>query len=366
MEGNARRWYRLLQVCEACDTEPRPLHAVIKYAAPFAGDLDGLYRVQYDGNWYAFTQFEPLAARKAFPGFDEPRFKTPFSVTIHRRAGDVAIANEESISVGEEVDQWVAERFKENQPSPTYLVALAVGPLISSSKTPSLPPNGVRAYSTSRYRCERKAGLRFSTHSMHTEKCSSIKKRILKRPTYSERWTLSPFLISKRVRWKTPGQLPTGTSLLLIDPKTATIDQRRSSLSVIAHRIAHQWFGNMVTMPWWDDCGLMSRLQPGLKVAHSKRFAPSGGPSLETGVDHLSVMTRDAQRSARQIRQPVMTAGDVRSAFDGITYTKGSAVLSMLEGYLGSEIFAAQIGEYLQALTHGHATADDLIKAFRR
>ncbi|MEC8049204.1 MAG: hypothetical protein VX210_00330, partial [Myxococcota bacterium] len=104
----------LLQVCEACGTlSPGLYTAVIKYTAPFAGDLDGLYRVQYDGNWYAFTQFEPLAARKAFPGFDEPRFKTPFSVTIHRRAGDVAIANEESIAVGEEVDRWVAERFKE-------------------------------------------------------------------------------------------------------------------------------------------------------------------------------------------------------------------------------------------------------------
>ena len=104
----------VLQVCDTCaPLAPGLYTAVIKYAAPFAGDLDGLYRVQYDGNWYAFTQFEPLAARKAFPGFDEPRFKTPFSVTIHRRAGDVAIANEESISVSKEVDQWVAEQFKQ-------------------------------------------------------------------------------------------------------------------------------------------------------------------------------------------------------------------------------------------------------------
>ena len=118
---------------------PRLYTAVIKHAAPFAGDLDGLYWVHYDGNWYAFTHLEPLAARKAFPGFDEP-VQDPLPVTIHRRAGDVAIANEESISVSKEVDQWVAEQFKQTQPSPTYLVALAVGPFDILEQDP-IPPS---------------------------------------------------------------------------------------------------------------------------------------------------------------------------------------------------------------------------------
>ena len=340
--------------------------AVIKYAAPFAGDLDGLYRVQYDGNWYAFTQFEPLAARKAFPGFDEPRFKTPFSVTIHRRAGDVAIANEESISVSKEVDQWVAEQFKQTQPSPTYLVALAVGPFDILEQDP-IPPSEWRKEPI------RLRGIAAKGKAGALQYALDAHREVL---LYQEAHLKTPYVFGKMDFIAVPdfqagamentGAITYRDFLLLIDPKTATIDQRRSSLSVIAHEIAHQWFGNMVTMPWWDDLWLNESFATWFEGRTLQAIRPEWRPELGDRRGHLSVMTRDAQRSARQIRQPVMTAGDVRSAFDGITYTKGSAVLTMLEGYLGSEVFAAQIGEYLQALTHGHATADDLINSLSK
>lgn len=337
----------------------------IEYEAPFARDLDGLYRVKYDGNWYAFTQFEPLAARKAFPSFDEPRFKTPFDVTIYRRADHIAIANEESVEVGSSAENWVPERFKTTKLSPTYLVALAVGPFDILEEEP-IP--------VSEWRSEpiRLRGIAAKGKASALKYALDAHRDVL---LFQEAHLQTAYAFGKIDFIAVPdfqagamentGAITYRDFLLLIDPATATIDQRRSSLSVIAHELAHQWFGNLVTMPWWDDLWLNESFATWFEGRTLKAIRPDWHPELSDRRSHLSVMGRDAQKSARQIRQPVLSTGDVRNAFDGITYTKGSAVLTMLETYLGTEAFARQVGKYLKAHAHGHATAEDFISSLK-
>jgi len=357
----------LIEVCKGCEPLARGSYVIdISYEAPFAGDLDGLYRVQYDGHWYAFTQFEPLAARKAFPSFDEPKFKTPFSVTIHHRPDNIAIGNEASTSSTQRDDGWTTQVYKTTEPSPTYLVALAVGPFDILEEEP-IPPSQWRGTPI------RLRGIAAKGKADALKYALDAHREVL---LFQEAHLQTAYAFGKIDFIAVPdfqagamentGAITYRDFLLLIDPKTATIDQRRSSLSVIAHEIAHQWFGNLVTMPWWDDLWLNESFATWFEGRTLRAIRPEWKPELGDRRSHLSVMGRDAQRSARQIRQPVLTTGDVRNAFDGITYTKGSAVLTMLETYLGPEAFARQVGQYLKKHAHGHATAADFIASLAK
>ena len=357
----------LIELCDGCKPLDQGSYTVdISYEAPFAGDLDGLYRVEYDGNWYAFTQFEPLAARKAFPSFDEPKFKTPFSVTIHHRPDNIAIANEASTASTSRDDGWTTQVYKTTEPSPTYLVALAVGPFDILEEDP-IPPSQWRETPI------RLRGIAAKGKAKALKYALDAHREVL---LFQEAHLQTAYAFGKIDFIAVPdfqagamentGAITYRDFLLLIDPETATIDQRRSSLSVIAHEIAHQWFGNLVTMPWWDDLWLNESFATWFEGRTLRAIRPEWKPELSDRRSHLSVMGRDAQRSARQIRQPVLTTGDVRNAFDGITYTKGSAVLTMLETYLGTDAFARQVGQYIRKHAHGHATAADFIASLAK
>ena len=355
----------VVTLCDECpDLDVGAYQLTIDYEADFADDLDGLYRVKYDGEWYAFTQFEPLAARRAFPSFDEPKFKTPFDVTLVVKKEHTAIANEEALERTPQ-DQWQRIRFKTTEQSPTYLVAFAVGPFDILEGEPIAP---------SEWRSQpiRLRGIAAKGKAPALKYALDAHREVL---LYQESYLKTGYAFGKIDFIAVPdfqagamentGAITYRDFLLLIDPKTATIDQRRSSLSVIAHELAHQWFGNLVTMPWWDDLWLNESFATWFEGRTLKAIRPQWNPGIGDRRGHLNVMKRDAQKSARQIRQPVLSTSDVRDSFDGITYTKGSAVLTMLEEFLGTEPFARTIATYLNQYKHGHATASDFISSLK-
>jgi cytosol alanyl aminopeptidase len=151
--------------------------------------------------------------------------------------------------------------------------------------------------------------------------------------------------------------------LLLLDPKNAGEQQRRASSYVMAHELAHQWFGNLVTMTYWDDIWLNEAFATWMGHRIVAELHPQYKSELALQESVEGAMYADARVSARMIRQPIVNTHDIINAFDAITYSKGGGVLAMFERYLGAEVFRAGVQRYLQAKIDRNATTDDLLDA---
>ncbi|MBI2395738.1 MAG: M1 family metallopeptidase [Deltaproteobacteria bacterium] len=334
-----------------------PAKVHVEWDAAFGRTSRGLYRVQRGGDAYAFTQFEPLAAREAFPSFDEPVFKTPFDVTLVVPDGMVAVANsKETARAGGRVT------FARTAPLPTYLVAWAVGPL-DVVDAPPIGPNAVRtAPLPFRALAARGRGKELAYAVAHTGELVAT----------LEDWFGIPYPYDKLDIVAVPdregamenvGLITFGEFLLLIDDRTATLQQRRAYAGVMAHELAHHWFGDLVTTAWWDD----TWLNEGFATWMGTRAVQLWRPQYQSEsyfVDRVhDAMGVDALVHARAIRQPIESEHDVINAFDAITYQKGAAVLGMFERWMGKDVFQKGVRAYLTKHAHGAAVADDLLAA---
>ncbi len=320
------------------------------WTAPLPEVPTGLYRVEEGGHWYAFTQFEPLEARDVFPCFDQPEFKTPYAVTLRVPAGHLALANAPEASRAREAGLEVFT-FAESKPLPTYLVAFAVGPF-------DLVGEGDRRIVATRGKG------RLATYMLGRTPV------ILDALTA---WFGSPYPYEKLDQVAVPnfragamenvGLVTYRETLLLLDPDEATPADRHAGQSVMAHELAHQWFGNLVTPAWWDDLWLNESFATWMASRTMRGIWPEYGAALDAVSSKVGVMHLDAQKDARAVRQPIRDGGDVYNAFDGITYRKGSALLHMVEHWIGPEVFQRGVRRYLAEHAHGVATTDDLLGA---
>ena len=160
-----------------------------------------------------------------------------------------------------------------------------------------------------------------------------------------------------------PGLITFREEILLVDPKAATTSLKRRQAEVVAHELAHQWFGDLVTMRWWDDLWLNEGFATWMEAKVVDRLRPSFGARTQRVLDTQSVMDTDALSSARAVRQPVHSTSDAMEAFDGITYEKGAAILTMIEQYIGEETFQRAVRNYIRANAWKNASADDLLHA---
>lgn len=362
----AGRWEQVDQDGLARITLPGPIgpgEATVRIAwrAAFRDDHEGLFRVEAGGARYAFTQFEPLAARTAFPCFDEPVFKTPFDVTLSVPAGHEAIANS---SVVEETRSggMRALRYATTPPMPTYLVAWAVGPL-DVVEAPPIPPNGVRERPVPfRGVAVRGRGDDLAYALEHTPALLALledyvgsgypydKLDVIAIPGFSG-------------AMENVGAITFSDTILLVDPDTAPASQKRGFAFTMAHELAHQWFGNLVTMAWWDDLWLNEALASWMETKIVARWRPDWSAEREEVDWILRSMHADSLASARYVRQPIESTHDIHNAFDWITYVKGAGVLRMFEQWLGEEPFREGLRAYLEARPFGTATAADLTAA---
>jgi alanyl aminopeptidase len=333
--------------------EPLPAGVVtlrFAWTAPLPEVPTGLYRVREGDRWYAFTQFEPLEARDVFPCFDEPRFKTPFAVTLRVPEGDVALAN--APETGRRVEGGRAVfTFAETKPLPTYLVAFAAGPF-------DLVGEGDRRVVATRGKGRLAAYM--------LERTPVVLGALVD-------WFGSPYPFEKLDQVAVPnfragamenvGLVTYRETLLLLDPAEATPADRFRGQSVMAHELAHQWFGNLVTPAWWDDLWLNESFATWMAGRTMRALWPEYGSYLDAALGKTGVMNLDAQKDARAVRQPIRDGGDVYNAFDGITYGKGAALLHMFEQWIGPEVFQRGVRQYLADHAHGVATTDDLLRA---
>jgi aminopeptidase N len=338
----------------------QPLHAgsatiAIDYEAPFAADLAGLYRLQENGLSYAYTQFEATDARRAFPCFDEPGFKTPYDVVITSPRGFKVLSNTPEVSQADAGDGDLTHTFETSPPLPTYLVAFAVGDFdIVGGQTVPFP---IRVVTT-----KGRAPLARSALDVATQLIAKLGDYFDMRYPYAKLDLVAvPDFAAGAM--ENPGLVTFRDSLLLIDSERATTSLRRAQAMVIAHEFAHQWFGDLVTMSWWDDLWL----NEGFATWAAARIVDEWRPSFRATVEQIAeiqgVMDTDALKSARAVREPVRSTGEAMEAFDGITYDKGAAVLRMLEKWLGPDTFRRGVQRYVHEGAWKIARADDLFRA---
>ena len=335
---------------------------VFRYNAPFNQSLEGLYQVKDDNQAYAFTQFEPLRARRAFPSFDEPRFKTPFDIAVTIGGDDTAISNGPELESVELGNGRRRVAFQTTAPLPTYLVALAVGEFDVVEWTP-IAPNGIRSRPIPlRGIAAKGKGGKLAYALEHTAALLTILEDYFASPYPYAKLDLVAIEEFNSGGMENVGAIFYREAFILLDDRPS-IYQLRDYAYIHGHELAHSWFGNLVTPVWWDDLWLNEAFATWMasKVVHAWRpdEFDDRGPIRGTNW----ALWSDRLVSARQIRQPVESDHDVANAFDRITYTKGASVLSMVEQYMGPAAFRDGVRSFMAGHRHGVATAEDFFAA---
>lgn len=341
-----------------------PGRAVIRidYDAPFGRDGEGLYLVERGGKRYAFSQLEAIAARTAVPCFDEPAFKIPYDITLFVPKGMEAVTNTREIERSYPGADIARISFAQTPPLPSYLLAFAVGPL-DVVNGPVLAPTAVRKRQVRlRGVAAEGRGKELSYALAHTgEILTALEAYLGMEYPYDKLDVLA--VPEKRGAMENPGAVTFAEQLLLVDEASAPASQRRAFWGVTTHELAHQWFGDLVTMPWWDDTWLNEAFATWATARLLPELRPGEGFDLAHALNAQRAMHTDGLVSARKVRQEVRTVHDIQNAFDDITYRKGGGVIAMFERWVGRDAFRAGLGSYLSAHQHGNATADDLFAA---
>jgi cytosol alanyl aminopeptidase len=333
----------------------------VAFDAAYEPGQSGLYKVTEGGIPYAFTQFEAITARRAFPCFDEPGFKIPFTTTLIVPEGAQAIANTHEVSRAKEGTSWRVG-FAPTPPLPSYLVAFAVGPL-DIVPAPDVPANGVRTRPLPLRGITAKGRAKDIAYTLaHTgEILTTLEGYFGIEYPYDKLDILA--VPGKGGAMENAGAVTFGEGLLLMDPATASVQTKRSYAYVMAHELAHQWTGDLVTMQWWDDTWLNEAFATWIGNKASEAWDPKTHADLSFLRGVQGAMGGDALLSARAVRQPIESVDDIQNAFDGITYQKGGGVLAMFERWAGAESWRKGLHTYLASHRFGNATANDFLDA---
>ncbi len=334
--------------------EVGPARITVDFESQFDPGLRGLYRSELEGQFYVGSKFEPTDARRAFPCFDEPALRAPFHVTITAPSGMTVASNapvHETLQVGEE--QRV--EFEETPAIPTYLVAFMVGPYVRVEGTPVVLPSGRTMPLGAFVPRGREASVSFAldaaTHflsAMTTElehELPYAKMDLVAVPGYSSGATEHPGLITFR------------DTLLLLDEGAGTREMRTTA-TIVAHELAHLWFGDDVGIAWWDDLWI----KEGLASFYETRLVDAWRPELGAGLAEESAifeaLAHDALPTARPVVRPVRSTPDAISAYDPGVYARAAGLLDMIENHIGIGPFRDAMRAYVRA-NAGHAVEQE-------
>jgi alanyl aminopeptidase len=332
----------------------------IDYSGRYStNETRGLFKQQERGDWYAFTQFEAINARRAVPCFDEPHWKTPWTVTLTVRREHVALANTRVASETPLPGGLKRVRFAPTPPLPSYLVAFSVGPFeVIDGGTAGMKQVPLR-YIVPK---GRGAETRFVREA--TPKVLSLVESYFGTPYPFDK--LDSVVIPITVSFwamENPGLITYRGPLMLSRPERENERFQQIYVSVAAHEIAHQWFGNLVTMQWWEDLWLKESFATWLARKVSREYEPKWDSYSFPESRRQQAFQIDRLASTRQIRQPVATRDDLGSAYDRITYDKGGAVLAMIETFVGQDKLREGVRRYMARHAWGTASASDFFTA---
>jgi len=338
----------------------------VEWSAPFADDLSGMFKVEERGNAFVLAKSESIQARRAVPGFDEPRYKAPYQVQITVPDGYTVIGNGREVSRTPAHSGFETVSLAETAPLPTYLLSFAVGPFESISG-PTIPP--------SQHRTE------------------SIPLRGFARPGRASdlgvTLALTPPLIriledefglpfpDKKLDIVAAPAWPSGATelagaityrearVLLGERDDETVDPaaRDRMLVTHAHELVHMWFGNMVTPAWWNDLWLKEGFATWGSALSLSTLEPDAGHDLRAIGRKIGALQTDSLATARAVREPILGDADIRNAYDSITYGKGMAIIHMVDHGYGSEVFRPAVRSWLEANADQSTDTEAFIRA---
>ena len=316
-------------------------------------DLCGLYGANVGPHRFAFTQLEAADARKFFPCFDEPAMKARWKLTVTTSTDNAVIGNARVARTTRGPDGRKTVEFERTPKLSSYLVALAVGPLERSRP--------VRAGDTEIrvWHVPGKKGMdRFALE------CA--KETLLRLEDYFA----LPYPYDKLDLVAVPdfefgamenaGAVFFRETLLLIDPTTVTLAEKKRAAEVICHELAHMWYGDLVTMAWWDDLWLNEAFATWMAFQIVADWQPEWNMWHDFHHHRVAALDLDALRHTHPIYTPVRTPDEANENFDVITYEKGASVVRMLERYLGPKRFREGVRRYIRRHAESNTVASDL------
>ena len=360
IDFDSKREVLRLDFAESVPSGPATLR--LSFSGTLNDELAGFYRSRYtmsDGKqgYMAATQFESTNARRAFPCWDEPAAKATFEVSLVVPDGMTAISNTPPLDEKDLGDGTRLVRFAETPRMSTYLLAFAIGPL------DTIEGKARRGTKLAVWALPDRIG--------HSRWALDEAIRILDYlndyygiPYPLEKLdhiALQDFAAGAMENW---GAITYRERILLFDPATSSAQTRQTIVEVIAHETAHMWFGDLVTMAWWDDLWLNESFASWMGAKTTGALHPEWKMWTQfLEEDIVRGLALDGLKSSHPIEVPVRDPAEIREIFDDISYSKGASILRMLEQFLGEATFRRGIRDYLKAHAYGNARTEDLWRA---
>ena len=328
----------------------------IDYNAALNSSLRGLYLSKANNRSYAVTQFESTDARRAFPCFDEPAFKATYAVTVTADRGDIAISNGRMLSdkPGPGANQHTMA-FSTTAKMSTYLVAIALGDFQcvegSADNTPIRICATPDKKELTHLALESAEYILSFLNKYHTVKYPFGKLDVVAVPDFAAGAMENAAAIFYR------------ETDLLADSQSASLNTRKTVFGVLAHEMAHMWFGDLVTMQWWDDIWLNEGFATWMATRPAAAYKSDWHIALDEASENQTALNLDSLQSTHPLHVTVDTPGEIEGVFDPISYEKGASVVRMVESYVGEDAFRKGINAHLEKHQYANATSEDFMSA---
>lgn len=327
----------------------------VSLAINFTGILNdklrGFYLSKTAKRNYAVTQFEATDARRAFPSFDEPAMKATFDLALTVDKGDTVIANTNMVSDKPTENGMHTQTFAQTQKMSTYLLAFQVGDWQCTKGAADGIP--IRVCATPDKVALTPFALKAAEHFLHFyDQYFGVKYAMPKLDLIG----IPDFEAGAMENW---GCITYRETALLVDEKNGPLSARKEVAAVVAHEMAHQWFGDLVTMKWWDNLWLNEGFATWMEAKAVNEWQPTWGLHEDDAQGLNSTLNLDAAAQTRAIRSKADSREEIDEQFDGIAYGKAGAVIGMVEHYVGEAAFQRGVHDYMEAHKFGNATAED-------
>jgi aminopeptidase N len=338
--------------------KPGSYQLKLDYTGKIGDQPAGLFSLDYENDGAKkralYTQFEATDARRMIPSWDEPSYKATFALEATIPAGQMAVSNMPISSTTKLADGRELVRFATSPKMSTYLLFFGLGEFERASAVEAGVELGV---------------VTQKGHVAQAQFALDSSRAVLKE--YNDYFGVK-FPLPKLDNVAAPGRSQSFGAMenwgaiftfeyaMLLDPRTATQTDKETSFLVAAHEIAHQWFGDLVTMSWWDDLWLNEGFASWMESRTTNLLHPEWNWKLRSVGSRDSAMERDALATTHPVVQRIRSADEISQAFDAITYDKGAAVINMLENYVGADAWRAGVRSYMAKHAYGNTVSSDL------
>jgi aminopeptidase N len=333
----------------------------LDYTGKIGTQANGLFAIDYDtpaGKKRAlYTQFENSDARRFIPSWDEPNYKATFALTATVPAAQMAPSHRPAAASTDLGNGLKRVRFEQSPKMSTYLLFFGLGDFDRATTMADGVEVGVVTQKgkaeQSKFALDSAAAVLKEYNDYFGVRFPLPKLDNIASPGRSQ-------FFSAMENW---GAIYTFEYAQLFDPRISTEIDKERIFSTGAHEIAHQWFGDLVTMAWWDDLWLNEGFASWMEGRTTAKLHPEWNTALSAVGVRESAMGRDAIATTHPVVQHVETVEQASQAFDSITYSKGEAVIRMLEAYVGADTWRDGVRKYIKAHAYGNAVSDDLWQA---